>query len=287
MALHERSPENRMVFRHCHLEIQDGKKTAGGMPFGAAPNLPGNIPKARMASVQASVQGGEDMSPSQDLQQPQRPSLILALPDEILTNILGFASVGPNPSIFKRREEIIYLNGAIRHLVLTCRRFYRLATPFNYHTVRFDYPHSVVPSDRPVKALHRTLQENPTLGQHSHEFLFHLSDIGDYTADDFKYIREIALSLPNVRVLYIHGGFTHGVDGCLTWDIVRDCVRTMHSLRSVSLNREGFDGITVPRIMEVLQSPSLRSISISGVAKVSAGDSFWKSQVWPPSISPS
>jgi hypothetical protein len=207
--------------------------------------------------------------------------LVLAFPNEILTRILELASLGPDPSPFSRGNEIIYLPGAIKPLLRTCRRFYSLAVTFNYRAIKIAYPTSAVPSDQLVKALHRTLQENPALGQHCREFWFHLTDIvvrGNITVDDYKFLREIALSLPNVEHLDIHGGFS-GARGTLTWDLLRDCVRTMPSLRQVSLAREGFDGLTVPQIMEVFQSPSLRSISAGGVAKAIVSSSFWESQV--------
>ncbi|CAG9984610.1 unnamed protein product [Clonostachys byssicola] len=53
----------------------------------------------------------------------------------------------------------------------------------------------------------------------------------------------------------------------------------MHSLREVSLSREGFEGPTVHRAMETLQSPSIRSLSLHGVSKESIDDArLWALQ---------
>lgn len=226
---------------------------------------------------------GEKMPSLQEPQQrPQRPSSMLALPDEVWVNILEFASLDLFPFQISRQGKAVYLPGTMKCIILTCQRFYRLVIPFYYRSIKFSPPRSVVPSEKLVRVLHQTLQKYPKLGRYCRELKFHISDIRrdprEFTADDFKFIREITLSLPNTQVLDIYGGFADET-GKHTWDVVRGCVQNMKSLQRASLSREGHGGITVPRIVEVLESPSLRTLCVGGVAEALVSDSFWASRV--------
>ncbi|CAH0037153.1 unnamed protein product [Clonostachys rhizophaga] len=213
----------------------------------------------------------------------ERPGSILNLPNEVLVKILEHASLGRNESPFRRNDEIVLRSRLIAPIIRTCRRFYQLAVPFHWRSIKYDYPDSVIPSDRKVMALHRALQDNPDLGRHCLAFLFHITDIRmneeyELTAADYQALNEIIASLPNVRSLNIHGGW-QGAKGLLTFDTLRRCIGTMHSLREVSLSREGLEGFTVHRVMETLQSPSIRSLSLHGVSKERVDDAtFWASQ---------
>ncbi|CAI6092848.1 unnamed protein product [Clonostachys chloroleuca] len=194
-------------------------------------------------------------------------TLILDLPDEILVRIIKAAILprgDSGPKSLKRKQ---YDKDVIAILASVCQRFACLAVPFNYHSIRFEWPTFVAPPSHRVRLLRDTLINNPSLGHYCQDFWFYISDFTtNVSPADFDVLIDLIGLLPDVKVLGIHGGFSLE-QGEYTWESIRNCVQLMRRLEYLVLSREALAGLTLGPIMKELQIPSLRKLRVDGISQ--------------------
>ncbi|KAF3396635.1 hypothetical protein DPV78_008000 [Talaromyces pinophilus] len=197
------------------------------------------------------------------------PALILALPHELLAEILELAVIPNNiHELSWRHQESTYDPAVTLPVAYTCRRFSQVVVPFNYRSINFGYPQGIVPTNLRLRLLARTFQSNPSLGLHCREFKMHIPDItGNRVSsqEDFEFVEQILPFLPNVKSLYVHGGF--GTEkNQQTWKLLRACVQHMRRLEMMELHREG-EGLKVADVIREVQTPSLKGLCVGGFAR--------------------
>lgn len=196
------------------------------------------------------------------------PALILALPHELLAKILELAIIPNNIHELSWRHQGSNYDPAVTLAVAyTCRRFSQVMVPFIYRSIDFSSPQRIVPTNRRLRLLARTIQSNPSLGLHCREFKMHIPDIGRRSSqEDFEFVEQILPFLPNVRSLFVHGGFGPEKNQ-QTWKLLRACVQHMRRLEMLDLNREEIKGLEVADVIREFQIPSLKGLSVHGFAR--------------------
>lgn len=199
-------------------------------------------------------------------------SLILALPNELLAKILELAIIPNHIDEWSwRHRELIYDPAVTLAIAYTCRRFSQVVVPFNYRSINFIYPQGIVPTSLRLRLLVRTFQSNPSLGLHCREFKMHIPDIGRRSSqEDFDFVEQILPFLPNVKSLYVHGGFGPEKNQ-QTWKLLRACIQHMRRLEILFLNREEIQGLEVADVIRQVQIPSLKELYVGGFARSNSG----------------
>lgn len=224
---------------------------------------------------------------------PQPNCPILSLPDEVMLSI--FEDITHHPGLDQDFEDNVYYNfhhhvTCIRDLVLVCRRFRRLATPFLYSHLAVGHP-SLSEMDAAGLLLHRTLKENPALRPLCNRLAitvmrFH-SDAGP-TQIPWEVVVDLQDWLgATVKNLRIAGCFKiMGLgDGKYGWDQVRMALHKMTSLERLTLRDDGgllrgdqLSGIDLDMVYDMFGTyapPSLRELRLQGVRRF-----------WPPPLPP-
>lgn len=197
------------------------------------------------------------------------PASILALPHELLANILELAIIPNNiHELSWRHQESIYDPAATLSVAYTCRRFSQVVVPFSYRSIKFTYPltKGIVPTSLRLRLLARTFQSNPSLGLHCREFKMHIPDNRPSSQEDFEFVEQILPFLPNVKSLFVHGGFGTKKKQ-QTWKLLRACAQHMRRLETMDLHREAIGGLEVADVIREVQIPSLKGLCVSGFAR--------------------
>jgi hypothetical protein len=195
------------------------------------------------------------------------PALILALPHELLAEILELAIIPNNiHELSWRHQELTYDPAVTLPVAYTCRRFSQVVVPFNYRSIKFSSPQGIVPTSLRLRLLARTFQSNPSLGLHCREFKMHIPDNKLSSQEDFEFVEQILPFLPNVKSLYVHGGFGTKKNQ-QTWKLLRACVQHMRRLEMMELHREAIEGLEVADVIREVQIPSLKGLCVGGFAR--------------------
>ena len=209
---------------------------------------------------------------------PKEEVFIFRLPDELLDTILKLAALSLGFRGWCCDCKALGNYTVVKKLVLVCRRFHRVVLPLLYHTIRFDYPHQIVPPTTAVRRLYRGLQENPSLRQYCKAFSIHVSDIrSTSTVEDFFFANVFVSWLTKVRCLQIYGGFDkpHNEQ---TWLLIRNIVQQMREIEHLFIARECW-GLHLGPIMEQIDLPSLRKLEIHGISERKDGPAILESKV--------
>lgn len=210
-----------------------------------------------------------------------KEAFILRLPDELLVKILELAVLRTQPQYSS--YERLYSITSIPSLAFTSKRFNRLVLPFLYHTIYFGWPAQIVPPTLEVRTLRRTLQRNPSLGQHCRDFLIHIPSYRfEIRAEDSALVEELTMYLTNLRCLHVDGGFASNRSE-FTWGLIRGCVKYMDRLEEIHLNRGASVGLEARTIMRELQSTSLKKLKIHGISAPNHNSALKKPEVCLPS----
>jgi hypothetical protein len=87
--------------------------------------------------------------------------------------------------------------------------------------------------------------------------------------EDFSIANDIVSWLTTVRCLNVHGGF-EGKRNELTWALMGNAVQRLPELEHLCISREGW-GLYLGPILEHLDIPSLRALSVSGISETPNG----------------
>ncbi|KAI1205278.1 uncharacterized protein F4807DRAFT_443435 [Annulohypoxylon truncatum] len=209
-----------------------------------------NSPKARrQLHLGPSVNGTLKIVdlPIQDDRSVHRSKPFDKLPDELIQTILEFA--------FPSSEATDYRTALA--LTLTCRRLYRLATPFLYNHLHFQLPFS--------NHSNALMRMNPANQVYCRKLNIACSDMhGAMTDEDWVITTAFLTKFSKTRSLVIHGGFTrHGIE---LWPLTSKLLAKMPSLQHLTLNRQ-YWGLLLPRIKKYVQSLTLKSLKIHGISE--------------------
>lgn len=197
----------------------------------------------------------------------QRKAYILKCPDELLITIFELAI--SNPRLLSKPYcdcESPYDYAGIKSLLFTCHHFSRIALPFLYRIIRFDYPHWTVPPTKAAKSLHRSLQENLSLLQHCRVLSIDTKTyVSGATPEDFSVANDFVSWFNGVRCLKIYGGYAPGCNGHIL-ACIQTAVQHMHEIEHISMSGCCLD---LRSIMQNVDVPTLRRLSIAGFSDAS------------------
>lgn len=197
------------------------------------------------------------------------PSFLLALPYELLANILELAIIPNNiHKLSWRIRELGHDPAATLAIAYTCRLFSQIVVPFNYRSINFCKGASkgLFPIGPRLRLLARTFQCNPSLGLHCREFKMNIPAYQYSSQEDFDFVEQQILPfLPNVKSLLVHGGFDTE-EKQQTWKLVQVCIQHMRRLDILELDREA-GGLVVADVIREVQIPWLKELRVGGVAR--------------------
>lgn len=198
-----------------------------------------------------------------------RARCILTFPDELLSKILDYSVVfQPMNSWSESPLRSGYDPVKIMTVALTCRRFSQILVPFYYRETFSDYVLKLVPPDPRLELLLRTLQANPSLGVHCRVLNSFLPDKGNHEEPDEEYelAEELPALVPNIKRVYLRGCFSKARNK-RAWTFLTACVRHMHQLEDVVIQRQARDGLEVADFLAAFQGSSLKELRVGGFAK--------------------
>jgi F-box-like len=191
---------------------------------------------------------------------PTEEAFILGMPDELLSKILTLVTVRPS------HEWPRNYYGRILPLLLVCSRFNRIASPILYHTAIFENCCGIVPPCLPARKFHRTMHKNPMLRPYVKAVQLYITDLHHIQSiDEYDIANDFMMWFPNVTSFELQAGFANGKRK-YTWPMIAKGMKHMPSVREISLYREDFDGLLICDIIENLNIPSLRKLSIDGIS---------------------
>jgi hypothetical protein len=203
---------------------------------------------------------------------PSRARCILTLPDELLNKILEY-SVLPEPTNGwgGRTIQPGYDPAMIMTVALTCRRFSQILVPFFYRETFSDYNMRLIPMDPRLKLILRTLKANPSLGLHCRVLNSNISEKKNHNEPDkgCRLAQQLPALVPNIKKLYLRGCFGKARNK-LAWKFLAACVRHMHQLEDVNLQRHAHEGLEVAGFLPVFQDSSLKRLQVGGFVRSSS-----------------
>jgi len=202
---------------------------------------------------------------------PRAGHILLTFPDELLNNILELAVIPPPEIGFDGRPHWPYrteYDGVwMRNVALTCRRFSQIMVPFIYRKKQALYNMRLIPPEPRLELLLRTFRENPSLGLYCRELYLNVPDrkLENESDDDCGPAEEIPAFMPNVRHMFVRGGFNK-FRAKQTCKFLRACVQHMHQLEHLILAHLGKDSFSVAELLQVFQgqASALKELSVIG-----------------------
>jgi len=190
---------------------------------------------------------------------PTRESWILGLPDELLDGIFAIAVV-PSDNTWPRKHYACALA-----ISAVSKRFHRIIKSFLYHTARFPNSCGIVPPCRPAIRFHRTMKDNTSLRPLCKALDVYVSDIpGPKSMCDYDLANDLLSWLPNVKSFALQGGFGSG-KARHTWALIQRAVEHMPLIENFTLHREDLSGLIVPPIIQHLNLPNLKKLTLNGI----------------------
>jgi hypothetical protein len=202
---------------------------------------------------------------------PRAGHILLTFPDELLINILELAVIPPPEIGFDGKPQwphsTQYDGAWMGNVALTCRRFGHLMVPFIYRKKQALYNMRLIPPEPRLKLLLRSFRESPSLGLYCRELYLNVSDHKEENEpdDDYGLAEELPTFMPNIRHMFIHGGFNK-VRAEQTLRFLRVCVQHMHQLRHLSWAQRGKDSVSVAEFLQIYQgqASALEELSVIG-----------------------
>lgn len=205
-----------------------------------------------------------------DCWKPRGEAFIFRVPDELLVSILELASVSPDFWTWCCDCHAMGKYATMKQLARVCHRFNQCILPLLYRSIRFDYPHGIVPPTTAVRRLYRSLQNNASLRQYCQTLSIHINDVRDtWVVEDFFIANDFVSWLTKVRCLQIHGGFDKPHNEH-TWLLIRNVVQHMREVEHLNISRQSW-GLLLGPIMEHVDLPLLRKLNIHGISEKKDG----------------
>jgi len=196
-------------------------------------------------------------------------SKILSLPDELLEHILGLVVSYPTRSWWAPDFDNFFKDAA--SVVLVCRRFWCLATPYLYRHIDVAVggasPSFPAASSKATEHLHKTLGRDGSLREHCRILHVYLEDCPGEVPQ--RNLQDFASWLARTRTLLVdyfwHAGQTANRRD-RAWDFIRTAVRDMACLEDITLTT-GTNLLALPTIVETLcDAARLRTVTLNGVS---------------------
>ncbi|KAK3377086.1 hypothetical protein B0T24DRAFT_235111 [Lasiosphaeria ovina] len=209
-------------------------------------------------------------------------SAILCVPDELLAQILELVLAYPTRSWWAPDFDKFFRTSV--SVMLVCRRFRRLATPYLYRHVEVAAgsvgPNFPAASPRATRHLHRTFSQDPSLRRYCR--ILHVHFAASDSEAPWQIVDDLATWLVGTQHLLIDGAFDpgdwddwpfsirrtvrSGHNLKRTWDFIRTAFRNMASLEEVSI-RTGNGLLSLWTIIHNLRhAVHLRVVSLAGVS---------------------
>ncbi|KAF2420205.1 hypothetical protein EJ08DRAFT_702576 [Tothia fuscella] len=198
----------------------------------------------------------------EDSRTPKREALILRLPDELLSEVVGLAAI-PSQKGCPRKLYTQALS-----LTKVCKRFHRCALPFLYSSFYNDECHTLVPPCEAITNYHRTIKRNQPLGRFCKTVKLKVGDVtSPKSPADYHIATEILCCLPEVTVFECRGGW-NGTLGPYLWAMVANALKHMTNIKEMTLYRHATRGLLMTEIINNVRLPALEKLSLYGISAV-------------------
>jgi hypothetical protein len=195
-----------------------------------------------------------------------RVRCILTLPDELLSKILDYSVLfQPMDSWSQSPLRSGYDPAIIMTVALTCRRFSQILVPFYYRVIFSDYVMKLIPPNPRLELLLRTLHANPSLGLHCRVLNSFIPDTRNHEEPDggCELAEQLPALVPNIKRVHLRGCFGKARNK-QAWTFLTACVRHMHQLDDVALQRQAREGLEVADFLAAFQDSSLKILRVGG-----------------------
>ncbi|KAF2433921.1 hypothetical protein EJ08DRAFT_676320 [Tothia fuscella] len=147
------------------------------------------------------------------------------------------------------------------------RRFCALTQPLLYHTIAFYGRLPTAPPCHEVQLYHRTVKQNPRLGQLCKHLVLGI-DWKTQSKDDCKIGNDLVLWLGNVVRLEVVGDFERSE----AYELIELALLNMPHCRDLGLVLTDWEPVSLIRVCDRYITPHLRTLRISGGSKILATD---------------